>query len=108
MDSAAPIVNLADQTTAAIVIVVGVGLALQGFVFAAVTIMRGMIGRARHRRVILPLAGIASGCVFALMVFAFMEVGWSLKTVSLVFMAGFWAYVISAGLHSQGKEVRRG
>lgn len=103
----APVVNLADQTTAAIVIVVGVGLALQGFVFAAVTILRGMMGRARHRRIILPLAGIATGCVFAATILAFMEVAWSPKMAALVFMAGFWAYVIASGLHSQSKEARK-
>lgn len=100
-------VNLADQTTSAVVIVVGVAIALQGFVYAAVTILRGMIGKHRRRRVILPVAGIASGWIFTAATVAVMEAGWSGRIVALIFLAGFWAYVIAAGLNAQGKEARK-
>ncbi len=98
--------GLADLMTAAILVVVGAGLALQGFVFATVAILRGMTGRSRHRRIVLPLAGIASGWVFTAAVLLFLGQEWSPRMAALVFLAGFWAYVVAAGLHSQNKDAR--
>lgn len=99
---------MADQATAAVAIVVGVGLALASFVFAAVTITRGMLGRSRRRRVVLPLLGIVYGWLFVALVLVYLEVAWKPSTLALVALAGFWGYVAASGLHSANKDARGG
>jgi hypothetical protein len=87
---------------------VGVGVALAPFVFAGVSILRGMIGAARRRRIVLPIAGVALGWLFAALLLLLLESSLTPRNAAIVVLTGFWAFVVSAGLHSQSKEARRG
>lgn len=106
MDSA-PVISLNDQTAAAFAVILAVGLLLNGLVFGATNVARGMIGKHRHRRVILPLVGLGFGCFFVTCLLLFMEVAWSPKMVALVVMGGFIAFMGAAGLNAQSKEARK-
>lgn len=98
---------MVDHVTSAVALVVGIGVGLSPFVFAAVTMLRGMLGAHRKRRVVLPLAGVLLGWTFASLVMVLLESGPSTKNGAIVLLAGFWAYVVAAGLNAQGKESRR-
>ncbi len=98
---------MVESVTQAVALIVGVGVALSPFVFAAVSMLRGMLGRARLRRLVLPLAGILLGWIFSALVLVMLETAWTMQTWAIVALAGFWAFVVSAGLNAQAKESRR-
>jgi hypothetical protein len=98
---------MADDVTKAVGVVVGIGVAVSPFVFAAVSALRGMID-ASWRRVALPVAGVLLGWIFAALVLIYLGAKADLPSLALVALAGFWAYAVSAGLNAQGKTSREG
>lgn len=92
--------------TQAVGLVVAVGMVLSPFVFAAVSALRGMLGAHSPRRVILPIAGVVLGWLFAALVLVYLEYNLDRRSVGMTLLAGFWAYAVSAGLNAQGKTAR--
>lgn len=98
---------MVEQITQQIAVVSGIGLAVSPLVYAAVTVVRGMIGAHKLRRIVLPLFGITVGWAFVALALAAIGSAVSWPTVALTVLAGFEAFAISAGLSAQGKDARR-
>jgi hypothetical protein len=96
-----------EQVTQQVAVVSGIGLAVSPLVYAAVTVMRGMVGAHKRRRIILPLGGICAGWAFVGLVLTAVGADVSGASASLALLGGFEAFAISAGLSAQGKDARR-
>jgi hypothetical protein len=96
-----------EQVTQQIAVVSGIGLTVSPLVYAFVSVLRGMIGAHKRRRIILPVCGIASGWAFVGLVLVAVGADLSGSHAALAVLGGFEAFAISAGLSAQGKDARR-
>ena len=107
MDST-PVLPLSDQAAAAWALALAVGLLLNGLVFGATATVKGMLPPGwRHRRVVLPLVGLGFGVLFMVCLLMVMDAAWSVKTVALVVLGSFVAFLGASGMASQAKENRK-
>lgn len=99
---------LSDQAASAWALVLAVGLLLNGLVFGATETVKNMLPPGwRWRRVVMPLIGLGFGCTFMVCLVVVMEASWSMRTVALVVLGAFVAFLGAAGMNAQAKESRR-
>lgn len=86
-------------------------LALAGaiafFVVGAVDIVKKVAGRSRHRRWLLPIAGVLLGWTFAGLLVVYREEPLSPKTVAAVILAGMAAAILAGMKADQSQRADR-
>ena len=98
---------MSDAVTTAAAMIFGIGAGVAPLVFAAVSVIRGMLlGSDRRRRVIIPAVGIVLGWIFTGLILAIVAPEISIRNVAVVLLGGFWAYAVSAGLAGQARDAR--